>query len=71
MLQVIGQYNVSEELIYETDFIFEPGYSISYKIACAAIEDSDLCCPFEDAFDPLLPTECLAKTQIRLRGCAG
>ena len=45
------------------------GHSIFYNIACApsdlrsdCADDQSLRCPYEDALDPLLPTECPAKT---------
>ena len=36
-----------------------------------AQSDHSLRCPPEDALDPWLPTECYAKTLIRLHGFAG
>ena len=37
----------------------------------SAQSDQDLCCPHEETLGPELPTECTAKTLIRLGGCPG
>ena len=36
----------------------------------SAQSDQSISCPPEDAFDPCLPAECHAKTQLRLRAYA-
>ena len=59
------------------NYLFVYSENISLDISCElsdiafAQADLSLHYPPEDALYPLLSTECLAKTSIRLRGCTG
>ena len=63
-----------EKLCYNFSIFikFEPGHSISCKIACAPSQDSaqadqSLSCPPEDAFDYWLSKNCTVKTDQTVR----